>query len=165
MNPQSRFASSAPRFSAFVVAALALLVPVPARALPKCFKIRFIPGNGVVQDVATGLTWARAIGPVSYTGDGAIEYCKNYSLAPGGWRVPTVAELVSLLDLEKSVPGPLIDSAIFANTPSDRFWTSTAYPGSVFLSYVDFGRGETGQQVRYDTNSLYYVRCVRGPTQ
>jgi hypothetical protein len=48
-------------------------------------------------DPASGLTWqARPLIEV-ITWDEAIDYCSNLSLAEGGWRLPTISELKTLL--------------------------------------------------------------------
>ncbi|WP_167883875.1 DUF1566 domain-containing protein [Leptospira stimsonii] len=96
---------------------------------------------------------------VSWTA--ALTYCNTLNLAGvGGWRLPSVKELVSLVDYSRT-SSPFINQTFFPNSV-DSFWTSTTHPsGSYkFQAYqVIFTSGT------YDTfdkvSSLVRVRCVR----
>ena len=65
---------------------------------------RFTLEDGVIYDSELGLQWAPAPDnqPMNHYYQ-AEEYARNLSLAGGGWRLPTMAELKSLYD--KSKPG------------------------------------------------------------
>lgn len=157
------FSRMVPVFVSCLVAVLYLLGGDfrQASAANRCFKTRFVVSGSTVTDNATGLIWQAAVAPGTYTGEASWGYCQNLGATPGVWRVPSVPELISLVDYNVAVPGPLINSTVFPNTQAERFWTSTPYPGTEFISYVDFGSGVSGQQSKIDINSLYRVRCVR----
>jgi len=117
-------------------------------------------GNGTVTDNFTKLVWQQQDDGQARGGEEAKGYCDASTL--GGfsdWRLPTVQELVSLVD--HSVWNPAIDDGVFPGTviPSTTgqflYWSST----SNWL--VDFYYGHV-----YSSKSNYYVRvrCVRsGP--
>ena len=63
---------------------------------------RFTLKDGVIDDSRLGLQWVPAPNR-RMSHDQAEEYARNLSLAGGGWRLPTRAELRSLYNL--SQPG------------------------------------------------------------
>jgi len=70
--------------------------------LPAMAGDRFVDnGDGTITDTKTGLMWAIKDNGEPINWQGASTYCQNYS--GGGhtdWRMPTLAELVSLYDPE-----------------------------------------------------------------
>jgi len=120
----------------------------------------------------TGLLWQRCSAGQNYqattcsataltfTWDQANTYCSNLGIAGKTWRLPTVNELRSLVDYGKS-SFPAIDTAVFPNTQSSGYWSSSTYAQfTSFAWYVNFSNGGVGVDVK--TNSSY-VRCVTGP--
>jgi hypothetical protein len=113
---------------------------------------------GIVLDKVTGLTWQQQVSALSYGPDEAAAYCTGLG---GGWRLPAVVELLSIVDFTKS---PVIDAAAFPGTPAEFFWTSTAVsggPGRFWL--VHFGAG-VALNYPPGINGVPYanrVRCVR----
>jgi hypothetical protein len=108
-------------------------------------------------DSVTKLTWQRDPGPAVYTQPEALGYCEQLELTGDDWRLPSRAELLSLVDPTRI--NPAIDRLAFPRVPARRFWSSSAYvpePGSNW--YVDFASGES--QGRSETASLS-VLCVR----
>jgi hypothetical protein len=74
------------------------------------------------------------------------------------WRMPTVKELVGIVDFGRS--NQAIDPAYFPNTPNPVFWSGSPNAsgwGSAW--YVNFSNGDTGYTSR---NNGGYVRLVRG---
>jgi len=113
-------------------------------------------GDMTITDNVTGLMWQKAVAPGTYTQPMAVAYCPT--LALGGhrdWRLPTIIELVSLVDVGSS--NPSIDPA-FASTPSDLFWSSSPAAGVSAAWLVAFRGGST-----YPTglSNEGDVRCVR----
>jgi hypothetical protein len=111
-----------------------------------------------VLDVATGLTWQRAVPDKKFQFGEARDYCAKLSLAgKKGWRMPTLQELLTLID-EHAAAGPMIDRSAFPNTPSEQFWTSTLFASSAITSwYIFFNRGDG----LYGMNiEKYRARCV-----
>lgn len=112
-----------------------------------------------VSDLATGLTWQRAVSDGVFTFDAARDYCGRLTLADKpGWRVPSMAELLTLID-ERATAAPLIDQAAFPNTPSEAFWSSSEFgnsPGMGWQVYFDAGNALYGLPTK-----LFRARCVR----
>lgn len=110
-----------------------------------------------VFDNVTKLTWQRAPSTERVTWQGARDYCQKLPVAGGSWRLPTLPELLSLVD--RSALDPAIATTAFPGTPSDAFWTSTPFVrGSGSAWNVDFDHGGSDDDV---VGSAYYVRCVR----
>lgn len=123
-------------------------------------------GDGTVTHTPTGLIWQRCMAgqvwsagvcmgsPRTYTWDQAIALTSNFA-GKADWRVPSVAELVSLVDYTNTPP---LNSSIFPASSQVSAWSSTlaSAPNSApwLLSNNIPSRG-----VR---SSLYGVRFVRG---
>lgn len=113
--------------------------------------------DATITDLKTKLTWQRDLDAAMYTSDEAAPYCMNLGLAGGGWRLPTIKELQTLVD--ESTVAPAIDTSVFPNTPSSRFWSSTLYAGGAGLVWiVNFSNGSADTAAVSDMN---HVRCVR----
>ncbi len=131
----------------------------------KAFVNDFTEGNGTVMDHSTKLMWQKDtarddIGDYEpMTWIEALEYCENLSL--GGyedWRLPTVKELRSLVDYEKY--NPAVNTAFFPNTPLGKYWSATTNVNDPITAWgISFTSGDV---VRSDKSTLYYVRAVRG---
>ena len=88
----------------------------------RCFPInRFaMLDGGLVRDTLTSLVWQQQASP-SMTWAAAQTYCSS---AGSGFRVPTVKELISLVDLTVT-SGETINQVAFPNMPVAPFWTSS----------------------------------------
>jgi hypothetical protein len=116
-------------------------------------------GDGTVTDNVTGLMWQQVVPATRYAGADAVAYCPTLTLAGhSDWRLPSVIELSSIVDLGQSSPS--INSTYFPSTPSDWFfWSASPLAGSSSNAwYVGFFDGYTGF---FDVSLTYYVRCVR----
>ncbi len=128
-------------------------------------------GDGTVTDFATGLTWQQSDAHNSDTGRNqpdAIAYCEALSLKGGGWRLPEIKELVSIVDLRRV--GPSIDLHYFPVIPvnpntsnSSEYWSASSFANDGDHAwYVDFESGNVLANDKESTESAYYfVRCVR----
>jgi hypothetical protein len=118
-------------------------------------------GNGVVRDNVTGLEWQQGNDSHRYTWEQAIEYCDNLSL--GGyedWRLPTIKELATIVDMSIAHPGPTIDTTYFPGTEAAGYWSSSSFAAYTPLAWVvDFSYGG---MYEYDTTYYTFVRAVRG---
>ena len=86
----------------------------------------------------------------------AKTYCSALPLDKGGWRLPTLKELLTLVD--RSVKLPAIDLIAFPNTKSYLFWTTTLYaPSSGEAWLVDFSWGNASN---ISVSNVLQVRCV-----
>ncbi len=111
----------------------------------------------VVRDGATGRTWQMFPAPGEYTWADAQAYCQGLTLQSERWRLPTIKELLTIVDPTSS--DPAIDLAIFPSTPAARFWSSTgrvATPDTYWTVRFDFG----GSSTHYAGDPAS-VRCVR----
>jgi Protein of unknown function (DUF1566)/Bacterial Ig-like domain len=145
------------------------------------FNVRLVRGNALparsftisangqeVTDESTGLIWRRcaegmnwngstcAGAALGYTHEAALVFANTQSVV-GGWRLPNVKELASLVN--KSLIGPAIDTTAFPATPSSYLWSASPYPfASNYAWSVNFGFGNTGGALR---TSSFHVRLVR----
>ena len=87
---------------------------------------RFIDnGDDTVLDTETGLTWtidANMAGPLTW--DEAVAYCDSLG---NGWRLATLGEMESLLDMVALQPPMLPAGHPFVNVQSAQYWSSTIY--------------------------------------
>jgi hypothetical protein len=111
-----------------------------------------------VKDPGTGLRWQRAVSPKALSFDGARSYCARLEIAgKKRWRVPTLGELLTLIDERAS--SPMVDRVAFPETPGEPFWTSSTFGNGTQLAWhVRFDRGDGlyGQ-----LTETFRVRCVQ----
>jgi len=118
----------------------------------------------VITDRFTTLVWERRIGSPSdqLTAKG---YCLSTVFAPASGRLPTVKELLTLVDEDphteydsNKVVQKSIDQLAFPDIRTDKaYWTSTpAGPGKFWT--VEFESGKTEAK---DGTTVLNVRCVR----
>ncbi len=135
------------------VSTISSLLPEPAK--PSRFTDN---GDGTVTDKETNLTWMKQDDGKCRKWEEAKKYCEsNEAKLPGeGWRLPTVKELISLVDYDKH--SPAIDP-LFLGTKSSYYWSSTTYAyDSVGAWYVSFSNGYVNW---FSLVSGHYVRPVR----
>lgn len=117
---------------------------------------RYTVTADTVVDSRTELTWQRATGPASSWED-AGSYCEGLSLNGTGWRLPTVKELLTLVDHSRT--DPAIDTTAFPDTESGWYWSSTPRAsGSTEAWHVRFEWGDAWPESRVSDG---FVRCVR----
>ena len=114
----------------------------------------------IVKDPSTNLMWEDTKhvedGQVTYLE--ANSYCEDLKLGEHtDWRVPTLKELISIVDYKRHEPAILKE---FSRVDQDKlYWSSTQYTNkSTEFWGVDFEDGDT------DNASAIYdrrVRCVR----
>ncbi len=144
-----------------IICLVALFTPFAAHAA------RFVNnGDGTVTDTRTGLVWEQKTDDGglrdkdnTYNWKDALAYCENLTL--GGqtdWRLPTIKELASLVDL--SSYNPSIDTDYFPNTVSSYYWSSSTDAYYTYYAWgVNFYDGYDGW---HNKSYGYYVRAVRG---
>lgn len=129
----------------------------------------YVVGANTVEDPGTGLIWLRAeeTGTITdgeiatYSWDSAKSRCGELAAATfegrSDWRLPTVAELISIIDVTRA--GPAIDVAAFPGTGT-FYWSSTQYAdpnGGPWGVAFDVGFSSLGL-----ATGSFYVRCVSG---
>jgi len=116
-----------------------------------------IAADGTVVDKGTTLTWQRVVDRTPRTWMDQKSYCSNLLLGGGGWRLPNMKELQTLVD--ESTTGPSIDSVAFPGTPSEAMWTASPLVGGpVEAWFVNFFSGVSYTSV---LDHPYLARCVR----
>lgn len=160
MSQRSRLRS----FLMIVVVTLCAALPAQADAPPGQYDNTM--GVGTVYDTKTGLVWQQTVpttggdnGTGGYLWSNAKTYCTNLNLNGSGWRLPTVKELLTLVDVADQ--NPSIDNSMsgFPTAPSGVFWSATPQAGSPSQAWsVDFLTGETAVD---GVAGPSRVRCVR----
>ena len=120
--------------------------------------------NGVVTDSNTNLEWQdnylnKEIAILDWTE--AINYCEILSLEGGGWRLPNISELNSIVD---SVEATSLDQ-IFQKHGDHGYWSSTsAYYANTDLDYKYAWTIRFTSNIKYESSAKYFsnhARCVR----
>jgi hypothetical protein len=118
---------------------------------------RYQVGADSVTDTITGLTWQTAVDPAPMNWTDANAYCASLAIQAGGWRMPALKELLTLVDPRQLHPA--IDPDAFPKTPNAQFWAASA---AVFAAnnnwVVNF---DTGESTALPRSILSRVRCVR----
>jgi uncharacterized protein DUF1566 len=117
-------------------------------------------GSGAITSSCCGFEWQEGTAPGKYSWSEASAYCANLSLLDGGWRLPTIAELFSLVELsDEAQVTPTIDLEAFSDTFGEGYWSSSPEGGSGQTAWiVDFSDG-TSQPIGVD--QPLRVRCLR----
>lgn len=112
------------------------------------------------QTVIIGsLEWHKATSPDRLNFKDAEAYCKALTTAGHtDWRLPTIQELLSLVDYTRH--DPAIDDALFPDTKSTYYWSSSPDASSPadYAWIVAFGDGHA---YYYDRDHTAFVRAVR----
>ncbi len=111
---------------------------------------RFTFKDGVIDDSEYGLQWVPAP-DWAMNHYQAEEYVRSLSLAGGGWRLPTRAELRSLYDASK--PG-LADPKF--NVSGKLVWTSEVDADPSFAWYFNFYGGGEYRYTRDPACNFYF---------
>jgi hypothetical protein len=122
---------------------------------------------GTVFDTQTNLTWKRCAEGQTYRSGqcegtalkwGWDESVAKFGVEGGGWRLPNIDELTSIV--EKRCQTPAVNLQVFHNTSPDWFWSGSLYAtvsANAWVVYFDSGYASYG--ARYGLDS---VRLVRG---
>lgn len=129
---------------------------------------KFTRSNDIVTDNITNLEWQdnNAVTTtqkkiISSSNDEKAEnYCNVLNLNGTGWRLPTIQELIGIIDYGKSSGASIFSD--FTNTATDDlYWTNTSYapePEQNWQWDVFFKNGIIKMNHK---SASYYVRCVR----
>jgi Protein of unknown function (DUF1566) len=107
----------------------------------------------VVFDKKTKLTWDQRVFTAATAADAAAA-CTPDLTNTVGWRLPTVRELLTLIDYSNDGSSAAIDATYFPNTPAASFWSSTSSAASP-EQCADFRQGFLGCY-----GDAIYARCV-----
>ncbi|CAK0756440.1 hypothetical protein CCP4SC76_2780005 [Gammaproteobacteria bacterium] len=119
--------------------------------------MRYIDQENTILDTQTNLIWDKSY-KTNLNFDEALAYAdqanKDSYLGYNDWRVPTVSELISLVDYTKYDP-----ASTFLNMPSSNFWSSAPT--------ADYSDDAWGVHFLYGSANYHYqssglaVRLVR----
>jgi hypothetical protein len=117
----------------------------------------------VVVDHATGLMWQKSGSPNFMTYQEAQAYIEQLNTQKfagySDWRLPTIPELMSLLEPEKQSNdlyiNPIFDAEQWWCWSADRRIKGESSPGAAWRVYFDVG------SVYWGSLNSYYVRAVR----
>ena len=109
------------------------------------------------RDRETGLHW-QGESPGKMTWHDARRYAKSLNLSgQNDWRLPSAAELESLLD--RSRYRPEMRAAVpFRDLRS--YWSATTFAKNTKNAWIV--RFDGAYVLSYPKNTVYWVRCVRG---
>ena len=147
------------------------------------------PTGGTWTDTSSGLTWQNPPAESTMTWQNAMDYCESLTLDGGGWRLPTISELRSLIrgcpatqtggscgvddeclssscwssPCSGSTVGEGPDEGCYwpveAEGPCSWYWSSSSRED--FDDYAWYVGFSPGSVVYDYKVSGYYVRCVR----
>lgn len=113
--------------------------------------------DGAVSDAWTGLRWQGTSPTVPKTLMYAMGWCGKLNMDGTSWRVPTINELASLMEMKHS---PVIEYASFLQA-GGAYHTVSQSPSDVSVHWtLDFSSGVFG---KLDPDAFALVRCVRTP--
>lgn len=136
---------------------LLLLISIVAEA-------RFVRNDaGYVLDQKTRLIWQDDYPEgevVSLGWTEAVSYCNDLDLAGKGWRLPSINELLSIVDYGRDDWAPVFPTA-FLHAEFGDYWSSTTRvaidPKQAWTINFYSGQARTWEK----KDNRFYVRCVR----
>lgn len=123
---------------------------------PPC---RYELTSDTVLDRTTKLTWQRTLDGTLRTQEEAETYCSGLSIAGAGFRLPTVKELQTIVEVSRHAPA--LDTNAFPGIlgSSSMHWTSSRYAkddsNAWYVQFVD------GSVYWKPVSERIYVRCVK----
>lgn len=120
--------------------------------------------NAAVRDNSTGLVWEQNPSTPATDWSNARLQCVNKNVGgTRGWRLPSVAELTSVLNQLTQGSTPVVPSE-FAGVQSVNYWSATSIDtsGNGSKWSVNFTDGTAGFTPKGTSLAVW---CVRSPTQ
>lgn len=118
-------------------------------------------GGAAVRDDETGLVWEKTLETNQVSWADARAACADKDVGGRkGWRLPSIFELASLMDLSMSTGPTLPLGHPFTNVQMDVYWSATTVagtPNSAWLVFFDTGK------VLYAFKTItFHAWCARG---
>jgi Protein of unknown function (DUF1566) len=118
-------------------------------------------GDAAVRDDETGLVWEKTLETAEMSWSDARALCADKDVGGRkGWRLPSIAELTSLVDPSIRSGPTLPLGHPFTNVLMDVYWSATSVtdnPKSAWLVFFD-----TGKATFAFKTITFHVWCVRG---
>ena len=135
-------------------------IPTWDQILPVAERFELVMNDEAVLDRETGLVWERDTVDNMRDWIDALSYCyQNVIGGRGGWRLPTIAELRTLVDTTQFNPA-LPAGHLFTNVKRAGYWSSTTFADVIsYAWYISLPNG--GAYSSPKTHDIYYVRAVR----
>lgn len=116
-----------------------------------------------VLDKETGLVWERTGSSEAMSWHKAFEYCWDSTTGGRkGWRLPTMEELLSLVDPSESAPALPDGHPFLGDHLSNIYWSSTTQSNQTISAWgVQFSTGNRIHTLK-TAHEYNYVRAVRG---
>jgi hypothetical protein len=124
-----------------------------------------------VQDRVTGLFWQNHLSPPSPLtnfGDNSARDASKYAADIGKlcslshWRLPTVEELLTIVDYGKAAPGPTLNTLWFMHASGSLYVSSSPYVDSRDeVWFVNFSSGLVASNQRGNYGHVRLVRASR----
>jgi hypothetical protein len=117
-------------------------------------------GGAAVLDRETGLVWERSPSTSTFMWPNAQLHCISLNAGNrGGWHLPTIQELRSLVNPSRSNPA-LPAGHQFSNVQSSFYWSATTRAANTNAAWVvNFSNGVVDV---FDDRATFFVWCVRG---
>lgn len=121
-------------------------------------------GGKAVLDRETGLVWEQSPSLERGSWRGAHQLCIGKIVGNrGGWRLPTIQELASLIDPTQPLGLGLPAGHPFSNVQSNIYWSATTAVNAAHIAWaVNFGSSDSVTQTPKDSLAFVNVWCVRG---
>lgn len=117
--------------------------------------------DDIVTDHGTGLVWQRRPSNATYSFADAQTYCAGLTLGGGGFRMPSMKELQTVLD--EGAPN-LVDPEVFPDLPQTQnvtFWTSTKSARGPNDAWFVRGGFTLDGAIDAGVSAKFYARCVK----
>jgi len=149
--------------------------PATGTQIPYNGSVFVINGDGTVTDIKRKLIWQtcssglefkenKCVGSAEvFTWTPGRRYCGVLKLRGKSWRLPTVDELKTLVDLNQKKRGtdPAIHQILFPGTAATLYWTANRAPVGYDKYAINFNDGRARVAAVEKPN---HVRCVtKGP--
>jgi len=118
-------------------------------------------GDAAVRDDETGLVWEKTLETTEVAWTDARAACADKDVGGRkGWRLPSIFELASLMDLSVRTGPTLPLGHPFTNVQMDVYWSATTIadnPKSAWIVFFD-----TGKLTHAFKTITFHTWCVRG---
>ncbi len=129
-------------------------------------RFELVMNDGAVKDKETCLVWERFPGTYTETWTNTLKYCFEKEVGGRkGWRMPTIEELASIIDMTQPAPKIPADlKELILYVPDTRYYYSMTTKawldgGLDDALIVDFGDGTVTEASKEEE---FNVWCVRG---